>query len=489
MQLMESIRRNGRVAATALSLVFWALVMVHSAGGAPPPNDGCVGAIVIPSTSFPYLTAVLSNVNEATLVGDPSPSCIIGAARGVWYSFTPSQSGVYTFSTGNDTETTAFDTILAVIAAANCGDGMIEVACNDDSGAPNNRAGLEASLTGGTHYYVLVWLSQADDESGPLSVQLRVDRPQPPANGTCATAEIIPSNLGLPRWSSTNETIRATPETNEFSCATGYRGVWYTFTPQTTNTYIFSTGNDTVTTMFDTVMVLYRATNDCIELIEEACSDNGEGRGSLFRTLNGGTTYYIAIYDESRDPIVSETVVQLSVSTPTPPSATTLALESITSSSAVLSGIVNPNGLQARVWFEWGLTTAYTSTSSVRLLFPGTAPITTNTTVTGFLPNTTYHYRIVANNSLGRTDGLDRTFIWKTNQPALATPERFPSGNVRLSFAGNSRQVYAVQTSTNLTEWTQLGLATEAPADSGSFIYTHIGAGAALRRFYRVYSP
>src|SRR5690349_7532754 len=103
MQLLQSIRSKVRAAGplAALLVLGGALFLARSAGAAAPANDTCAGAVVIPSTSFPYLTPVLTNIHESTLDGDPTPNtnCAIGAVRGVWYSFTPNQSGHYTFST------------------------------------------------------------------------------------------------------------------------------------------------------------------------------------------------------------------------------------------------------------------------------------------------------------------------------------------------------------------------------------------------------
>jgi hypothetical protein len=500
---MESIRTKPRRGGAWRRLLFLGLLLglfgllgllgigMGRAMAAPPANDTCAGAVLIPSTTFPYWTPILTNIDEATLDGDPLPSCIGGARRGVWYRFVPSQDGTYTFSTGPDTATTAFDTILAVYAAANCGLVTNEVACNDDSGAGNNRAGLLVELKATTNYFVLVWLSEADDfPPNSLSMQLRVDRPTRPINDTCAMAEMILAS-NFPRRSSTNETVLAAAVTDTPSCGAGYRSVWYKFTPATTGTYILSTGSETATTVFDTVMVLYSTANDCSGLVEVACSDNGEGRGSMFRTLTGGTTYYIAVHDLSFEPVISETIVQLSVATPTIPSVVTLPVSSIASTGAVVNGVVNPNGLQSRFWFEWGPSTAYNSTSQVRLLFPGTTALPTNAPVAGFAPNTTYHYRMVATNNLGRANGEDMTFRWVSTRPTLINPERLLSGNFRFAFIGNSTQLYVIETSTNLTStsWSYLGTASEAPAGSGIFVYTHVGAGSATRRFYRVNSP
>lgn len=503
MQLQSSIDTSGRrpgenrflfsaLRSMLVGLAWMASLAVGMA--AAPANDTCAGAQVIPGAgAFPYKTALVTNVQEATMTGDPLPACYDGPVfRAIWYRFTPAVGGSYTFSTGEDTATTAQDTVLGIFANAACGSVTNQIACNDEAGAGNNRSGLQLDLVAGSNYFVVVWLTEADlGSSNSLSVQLRVDRPVAPANDTCATAEVIPANLGFPRLSRTNETVMAGTEgaTATATCGSGYRSVWFKFTPQTGGTYIFSTGSETATTVFDTLMVLYSSASDCSGLVEVACSANGEGRGSLLRTLTGGTTYYIAIHDQSPEPVISETLVQLNIATPTPPTVTTLPLVSISSTGAVLSGTVNPNGLQTRFWFEWGPTTAYNSTSQIRLLFQGTATITSNLVVTGFQPNQTYHFRMAATNSLGRSEGVDRTFVWSTNRPSLANPARLQSGNFQFVFTGNSRQLYSVESSTNLVDWTVLGLATETPADSGSFRFTHIGAGAAPRRFYRVNAP
>ncbi len=453
---------------------------------APPANDTCAGAVVIPTASFPYLTPLLTNMHEATLAGDPLPSCVGGAVRGVWYQITPTQSGLYSFSTGSDTATTAFDTILSVFADPGCGAVTNQIACNDDAGAGNTLAGLLAPLNQGTHYYVIVWVSGADTNTSNLTLQLRVDRPALPSNDTCATAEVIAANRGYPQKSSLSECILAGSEAGGPSCVSGYRSVWYKFTPTNSGTYIFSTGIDTATTVFDTVMVLY--SGSCGNLTELVCSDAGEARGSILRTLTGGTSYYIAIFDESPELVVGETTVQLSIAVPTAPSVTTLPPGSISSSSVTLGGLVNPNGLQSRFWFEWG-TTAFNRTSQIRLLFPGIIPVETNVVLTGFLPNTTYQYRMVGTNQSGRTIGATNTFVWSTNGPRLDPLEVLISGNNRVTFTGNPFQGYFVDTSTNLITWTNLGPAIETPIGSGVFIFNHPAARGPDRRFYRITSP
>jgi hypothetical protein len=458
-----------------------------------PINDRCSGAIVIPSGgTFPYKTPIVS-LRDATREGDPSPSCF-EVTRGVWYRFAPNQSGLYSFSTGFDTATTALDTVLSIFTSANgCAAATNEVACNDDAGAANNRAGLITSLTAGTEYYILLSITSADegDTNQPLSVELRVDKPSIPGNDSCATAEVVPTTGPFPHKTQISETVVAVTEsgTPPSSCIAGQRSVWYRFVPAATGIYILSNGQETGTTVFDTVMTLYSSSSQCVGLTEIACNDNGEGRGGIFRTLDAGVTYYISVSDVSPSPIISETLVQLSVAMATAPSVSTLPFSSIASTGAVLVGTVNPNGLQSRFWFEWGTTTTYGSTSQVRLLLPGTATFTTNAMVAGFAPNVTYHYRMVATNTLGRVTGADQTFVWSASRPFLIGSTASQSSSYRLAFSANPKQVYLIETSANLVNWSTLGTAAESPIGSGNFIFTHVGGLGLPSRLYRVKSP
>lgn len=109
--------------------------------------------------------------------------------------------------------------------------------------------------------------------------------------------------------------------------------------------------------------------------------------------------------------------------TPPMPTVTTLAATAITSDRATLRGTINPNGgPTVSVAFEYGTTTAYGKyaypiTSSIT----GTTPVESTITVTGLLPNTTYHYRIISSQSGIPTtkNGEDMTF---TTSPVGTVP-------------------------------------------------------------------
>src|ERR1041384_6113049 len=90
--------------------------MFRVASAAAPANDLCSGAIVIPSAGpFPYSTAIISNLQEATSTADPPLiNCPNLVSNSVWYKFTPSVSGDFTFSPSADTLTSGLDTVLAI---------------------------------------------------------------------------------------------------------------------------------------------------------------------------------------------------------------------------------------------------------------------------------------------------------------------------------------------------------------------------------------
>jgi hypothetical protein len=101
------------------------------------------------------------------------------------------------------------------------------------------------------------------------------------------------------------------------------------------------------------------------------------------------------------------------------PSVSTRTPASVTSSSAVLRGAVNPDGAKTAYRFEWGLTSGYGTLGPLRSA-TGTATIPVSLTIRHLLPGTVYHYRLVALNSVGGAAGRDRSFKTKGNPPPYA---------------------------------------------------------------------
>ena len=93
------------------------------------------------------------------------------------------------------------------------------------------------------------------------------------------------------------------------------------------------------------------------------------------------------------------------------PSCATTAASSITTTTAVLNGKVNPNGSDAAVVFEWG-----TSESYGNEVIATQSPLSGNTeqAVSAFLKGlprgTTHHFRVKATNTAGTSHGTNETF-------------------------------------------------------------------------------
>jgi hypothetical protein len=75
--------------------------------------------------------------------------------------------------------------------------------------------------------------------------------------------------------------------------------------------------------------------------------------------------------------------------------------------SSTFSGGVYPNGLDTTYYWQYGLTTSYGSQTSSVDLGAGQAPVFAPAMVSGLTPDTTYHYRLVAENPSGTTYGYD----------------------------------------------------------------------------------
>jgi hypothetical protein len=96
-----------------------------------------------------------------------------------------------------------------------------------------------------------------------------------------------------------------------------------------------------------------------------------------------------------------------------PAAAVTNAASAVTTGGAVLSGTVNDNGSNTSVSFDYGLTTGYGSNAAATVggtISAGAGNSTSTLTLSGLTPNTTYHYRVKAENGGGITYGSDQSF-------------------------------------------------------------------------------
>ncbi|MCP4350087.1 MAG: hypothetical protein GY795_31795 [Desulfobacterales bacterium] len=108
----------------------------------------------------------------------------------------------------------------------------------------------------------------------------------------------------------------------------------------------------------------------------------------------------------------------------TKPTVETDSAGSITTSSAILHGTVNPNGDSTTFYFEYGPSASYGHSSDSDSAGSGTISVSKNASITGLSASTIYHYRIVASNTGGTTYGDDQTFITEgttVSKPSVTT--------------------------------------------------------------------
>ncbi|MFH0888947.1 MAG: hypothetical protein V1871_07060 [Planctomycetota bacterium] len=92
------------------------------------------------------------------------------------------------------------------------------------------------------------------------------------------------------------------------------------------------------------------------------------------------------------------------------PTCTTDPADNINTNSAGLNGTVNPNGTATTAYFNYGLTTSYTVTTTSQTLGSGVINLAVSATAGSLTQNTLYNFRVIGINSAGTTSGNNRTF-------------------------------------------------------------------------------
>jgi hypothetical protein len=141
-----------------------------------------------------------------------------------------------------------------------------------------------------------------------------------------------------------------------------------------------------------------------------------------------------------------------------PPTITTKPASSSGKTKATVNGIVNPNALETTYQFEYGTTTGYGSKAPAasKSIGSGTSPVEVSEGIEGLAPETTYHYRLLATNAKGTTQGPDQTFTTPSWE-ILSTPN--PSG-------ASDSNLYDVSCEPSPNVCTSVGKSTISGADS-----------------------
>jgi hypothetical protein len=141
-----------------------------------------------------------------------------------------------------------------------------------------------------------------------------------------------------------------------------------------------------------------------------------------------------------------------------PPSITTKPASSSSRTKTTLKGTVNPNGSETTYQFEYGTTTGYGSKApaSPKSIGSGNSLVEVSEGIEGLAPETTYHFRLVATNAKGTTNGPDQTFTTPSWE-ILSTPN--PSG-------ASDSNLYDVSCEPSTSICTAVGKSTISGADS-----------------------
>jgi hypothetical protein len=102
------------------------------------------------------------------------------------------------------------------------------------------------------------------------------------------------------------------------------------------------------------------------------------------------------------------------------PAVTTGGAAQITFAGARLTGTVDPNGAATTYVFRYGPSNNFYTNETPAGTLSGDGRKTVTADITGLAPATVYHYRLIASNSAGKTEGSDRAFKTK-NQPLGVT--------------------------------------------------------------------
>lgn len=133
----------------------------------------------------------------------------------------------------------------------------------------------------------------------------------------------------------------------------------------------------------------------------------------------------------------------------------TQAVTQLTGTSATLNGSVLPKGAGTTVYFQYGSTTAYGSSTAIQNIADGSSFVSINAGITGLTANTAYHFRIVTVNANGTFYGANQTFT----TPPIAVPTISSAGTAN-GTNGVPFTAYQIVANNSTTSHTASGLPT-----------------------------
>jgi hypothetical protein len=295
-------------------LILFLILSMSTYAQTPPPNDDCSGAIgltvgAISSICAPIIgtnvDATASELADATI---PNPGCASYNGDDVWYSLIVPASGSVTVETYED-DLTITDGGLAIYSG-NCNpNGLVLLACNDDSGIITNenfeRVIIHGRMPGET-LFVRVW-AYSNSEVGTFNIcATEITAAASTTNDDCVDAidltigvtctSIIGTNIGA------TDSENADPTIPDPGCAS-YLGadVWFKVTVPASGDLAVETYEDDLS-ITDGGMAIYSGSCNPSGLTLIDCNDdNGVITNESFERLEilgrtPGEVLFVRIY-------------------------------------------------------------------------------------------------------------------------------------------------------------------------------------------------
>ena len=137
--------------------------------------------------------------------------------------------------------------------------------------------------------------------------------------------------------------------------------------------------------------------------------------------LSASTTYHFRLIAQNAAGTARGADQTFTTPAAATPAAATGAASATSAKTATLNGTVNPNGGPTSYWFEYGTSASYGLQTGARVAGAGTTAQQLSVNISGLSAGTTHHFRLVAQNAAGTSDGLDQTFA--TSAAAASAPQ------------------------------------------------------------------
>jgi IPT/TIG domain len=203
--------------------------------------------------------------------------------------------------------------------------------------------------------------------------------------------------------------------------------------------------------------------------------------------LTPRTTYHFRISATNANGTVADADETFKTLAQPAPTVITKPGSAVTRSSATLNGIVDPSGGEVtKCEFEYGSTNSYgASVPCSSLPGSGTSPVDVSASVTGLEEGTEYHFRILATNDGGTSEGSDESFDTEGAPPTVTKlkPTSGPAGGgtaVTITGTGFTEVVavkFGTASATSVHVVSTKSLTAVSPAGTGAVKVTVVTAG------------